>query len=133
MFYAVDCGWWIRIWPHHCFCFGLCIINLYIWPQKSNNTIFLDELEPLVNITRNANTCPRSQVSVGRGGQAGLIWSFVRQGICQIIYTSRIPKFFNFTWEVRVNRDIFGKKMKMENILLIYFEQIVSFCTQIQA
>ena len=29
MIYAVDCGWWIGIWPHHCFCFGLCIINLY--------------------------------------------------------------------------------------------------------
>ena len=41
--------------------------------KKSNNTIFLNKLEPLVNITRNANTCPRSQVSVGRGGQAGLI------------------------------------------------------------
>ena len=41
-------------------------------------------------------------------------------------------QIFNFTREERVNRDIFGKKMKMENILLIYFEQIVSFCTQIQ-
>ena len=35
--------------------------------------------------------------------------------ICQIFYTSKIPK--------RLNRDIFGQKLRMEDDLLIYFEK----------
>ena len=57
-------------------------------------------------------------------------------GICQIFYTSKIPKKINFTREKCVNREILGQKLGIENVLLIYFEQIVSFCvhlfTQIQ-
>ena len=37
--------------------------------------------------------------------------------------TSKIPKFSNFTKEKGVNRDILGKKkMRMEDVLLAYFE-----------
>ena len=46
--------------------------QLVYMATKSNNTIFLDKLEPLVNITQNANTSPGSQASVGQGRQAGL-------------------------------------------------------------
>ena len=57
-------------------------------------------------------------------------------GICQIFYTSKIPKLFNFTCEKCVDRDIFGQTLRMEDALLIYFEHIVSFLqlsTQTQA
>ena len=43
-----------------------------------------------------------------------------------------IPKFVNFTQEKCVNR----QKLRMEDVSLIYFEQIVSFCalsSQIQS
>ena len=36
--------------------------------------------------------------------------------------------FLNFTPEKCVNRDIFGQKLRMEDVLLIYFEQNVIFC-----
>ena len=36
--------------------------------------------------------------------------------------------FPNFTQEKSVNRDIFGQELRIEDVLLIYFEQIVSFC-----
>ena len=51
----------------------------------------------------------------------------LRLGICQILYTSEIKKN-NFIREKRANRDIFGQKLRMEDVLLIYIEQIVSFC-----
>ena len=51
-----------------------------------------------------------------------------RLGICQIVYTTKIAKFLNFTLEKQVDLDIFGPEMKNEDVLLIYFEQIVSFC-----
>ena len=35
-----------------------------------------------------------------------------RHGICQMFYTSKIPKIFNFSRKKRVNRDIFGKKIE---------------------
>ena len=35
---------------------------------------------------------------------------------------------FQFYLRKRVNRDIFGQELRMKNVLLIYFEQIVSFC-----
>ena len=38
-----------------------------------------------------------------------------------------MPKFFNYTREDHVNRDIFCQKFRMEDVLLIYFEQIVRF------
>ena len=41
---------------------------------------------------------------------------------------SKIPKFFNSTRKKRIYRDIFGQKLRMGDVLLIYFEQIVSFC-----
>ena len=40
---------------------------------------------------------------------------------------SKIPKFFNSTREKRIYRDIFGQKLRMGDVLLIHFEQIVSF------
>ena len=36
-------------------------------------------------------------------------------GICQMFYTSRIPNFFNFTRKKRINRGIFGNKLRMED------------------
>ena len=35
----------------------------------------------------------------------------ITQRICQIFYSSESPKFFNFTREKLVNRDIFGQKI----------------------
>ena len=59
---------------------------------------------------------------------ANWIRSCEGRGICKIFYTSKIPKFFNFSREKRVNRDIFVKNLRIEEALLImYFEQIVSF------
>ena len=46
-----------------------------------------------------------------------------RCGICQIFITSKIPKLLNFTQEKRVNRSIFGQTLKMEDVLVIFFEQ----------
>ena len=47
----------------------------------------------------------------------------IRHG--QMFYISEIPKFY---LRKRVNRDIFGQELRMKKVLLIYFEQIVSFC-----
>ena len=45
-----------------------------------------------------------------------------------MFYTSKIPIFFiNFSREKRSNRDIFVQKLRIENVLLTYFEQYVSF------
>ena len=35
-----------------------------------------------------------------------------RHGICQMFYTSKIPKIFNLSRKKRVNRDVFGKKIE---------------------
>ena len=51
-----------------------------------------------------------------------------RHGICEMFYARMIPKFLNLTQEKCVYRGIFGKKLRMEDILLNYFEQIVCFC-----
>ena len=52
-------------------------------------------------------------------------WPRCRHGICQIFYTSMIPNFFHFTWEKRVNRDMFGIEFRNEDVLLLlYFEWI---------
>ena len=51
-----------------------------------------------------------------------------RHGICQIFYNSKIQEFFNFTREKRINCGIFGLKLRMEDVFLIHFQQIVSFC-----
>ena len=61
----------------------------------------------------------------------------IRHGICQIFYTSKISNFVNFTWEKRVNRDLFGQKLRMDDVFLIYFEKNCQFScnyllTQIQ-
>ena len=54
-----------------------------------------------------------------------LIYSDIfRHGHCQIFCASMIPKFFNFTQERCVNR----QKLRIEIVLLIYFEQNISFC-----
>ena len=47
--------------------------------------------------------------------------------MCKIFYTSYLPNFLNFTWEKRVKRDFFGQELRMEDVLLIYFEQIFIF------
>ena len=44
------------------------------------------------------------------------------------VFTSKTPKFSNFTREKHVNRDIFGKNMRMEDVLLISFKQITKDC-----
>ena len=44
------------------------------------------------------------------------------------VFTSKTPKFSNFTREKHVNRDIFGKNMRMEDVLLIYLKQIAKDC-----
>ena len=41
-----------------------------------------------------------------------------------MFYTNKISEFFNYTQDY----DIFGKKMRIEDIIHVYFEQIVSFC-----
>ena len=38
-----------------------------------------------------------------------------------------------FLQEKRVDHDIFGKQMRMECVLFFYFEQVVSFYTQIKS
>ena len=43
-------------------------------------------------------------------------------------YTRKIIIFLYFTQEKQVNRDIFGKNMRMEDVLLIYFKQIAKDC-----
>ena len=40
-----------------------------------------------------------------------------RSGICQILYTRKIPKIFNFTQEKRIHCDIFGQKLRMDDVL----------------
>ena len=34
-----------------------------------------------------------------------------------MLYTTKIPNLFNFTGEKRVNRDIFGKQIQMEDVV----------------
>ena len=51
-----------------------------------------------------------------------------RLGICQMFYISKITKCFNFTLEKQVNRDIVGNKLRIGDVSLIYFGQVVSFC-----
>ena len=43
-----------------------------------------------------------------------------------MFYTSKIPNFLILP-EKRVSRNIFGKEIKNEVVLLIHFEQIASF------
>ena len=45
-----------------------------------------------------------------------------------MFYTGKISKFLNFTKKKRVDRDIFGKELRIEDGLL-YFEQISILCT----
>ena len=44
-----------------------------------------------------------------------------------MFYTGKILNFLDFDWEKRINYDIFGNNLRMEDILLICFEQIVIF------
>ena len=41
---------------------------------------------------------------------------------------ARFPILLNFTQKKRENRNIFGKKLRTEYVLLIYFQQFISFC-----
>ena len=52
-----------------------------------------------------------------------------RCGICQMFYTSKIPKLSYFK---RVNYNLFDNFFRIADVLLIHFEQIVTFCIQIQ-
>ena len=61
----------------------------------------------------------------------GLLLQPLRHGICPMFYTGKIPNFLNFTREKGVKVNIFGKIMIIEDVLLIYFEQIVIFCAPI--
>ena len=49
-----------------------------------------------------------------------------------MFYTSKILNGLEVTRQKCVNHDIFGNNLRMEDVLLIYFEQIVIFPTQIQ-
>ena len=51
-----------------------------------------------------------------------------RLGICEIFYTCKIKKKIILPKKKRVNHGIFGQESQMDDVLLIYFEQIVSFC-----
>ena len=51
-----------------------------------------------------------------------------RLGICQIFHTSIFQKFSILPETKRANRGIFGQNLKLQDVLLTYFEQIVSFC-----
>ena len=51
-----------------------------------------------------------------------------RLGICENFYTCKIPKKLILPKKKRVNHGIFGQESQMDDVLLIYFEQIVSFC-----
>ena len=58
-------------------------------------------------------------------------------GTCSFVhtwnfYTSKILNGLEVTRQKCVNHDIFGSNFRMEDVLLIYFEQIVIFPTQIQ-
>ena len=53
-----------------------------------------------------------------------VIW--IRQGICQMFYTIEISEHFIITPKKRVNRVISGEKLRIKELLFIYFEQIVS-------
>ena len=44
-----------------------------------------------------------------------------------MLYTCEIHKISNFAPKKRINRDIFGEKFRIKDVLFIYFEQIVSF------
>ena len=57
-----------------------------------------------------------------------LVFVYCSSAIVFQVCDQYIPKIFNFTQEKRVNRDIFGQKSRMVDVLLIYFEQIQSFC-----
>ena len=51
--------------------------------------------------------------------------AIARRRICQMFYTSKIPNFVNLIRKTRVNSDIFGNKLKMEDVLLLCLVQIV--------
>ena len=50
-----------------------------------------------------------------------------RHEICQMFYTSKIPKVFKFTGEKLRKSQHFLQKMIIQDGLLVYFVQIVSF------
>ena len=52
---------------------------------------------------------------------------YCRHGICQNFDRRKIPNFSNLTWAKRINCVIFGRNLRMMDVLLIYFEQIVNF------
>ena len=45
---------------------------------------------------------------------------------CQMFYTSKIPNFFGFTREKRINHDIFAIKIRMDNVDRVYIGQVVN-------
>ena len=51
-----------------------------------------------------------------------------------MFYTSKIPIFFiNFSREKRSNRDIFVQKLRIEDVLLTYFDNMSAFCAIINS
>ena len=58
----------------------------------------------------------------------GVLSDEIWRGICKIFNTTSLPKMFNFMREKCGHREIFGQNLRMGYVLLIYFEQIVSFC-----
>ena len=61
------------------------------------------------------------------------------QDLCQKLWYELNPRVrcafgnvFNFNRDKHIICDIFGNKLRMQDVLFTYFEQIVGFCTQIQ-
>ena len=57
-----------------------------------------------------------------------LVFVYCSSAIVFQVCDQYIPKILKFTQEKCVNRDIFGQKSRMVDVLLIYFEHILSFC-----
>ena len=51
----------------------------------------------------------------------------------QIFYAIKIPNFFNFNRGNRIKSNIFGQKLRMDDVFLVYLDQIVSFCAIIHS
>ena len=56
-----------------------------------------------------------------------MIYVIQRWNLSNVLHKQDSHFFINFSREKRSNRDIFGQKLRIEDVLLTYFEQYVSF------
>ena len=108
----------------------------------------LQTLHVMLDLTTPSQT-PRLRVLIGWGSSFLLgirasyskyfhhvTKNYLRLGICQIFYTSKILKFLNYTREKRINRNIFGQLLTTENVFFLShlnkLSVFVQLCTQIQ-